>query len=96
MNLKEKKKKKVRYSCFTCHQLPEMGKSDVPSLRNRTINRSQLDELTSLEAHRDLKLDENDLARLLAFMQTLNDGSDEEFRERILNSTVLDTNGDSP
>ena len=46
------------------------------------------------EPHRDLQLDESDLNRLLALLKTLNDVPDADFRNLILNATVLDTSGE--
>ena len=46
------------------------------------------------EPHRNIQLDEGDLNRVLALLQTLKDVPDAEFRNLILNATVLDTSGD--
>ena len=83
--------------CVSCHRLPDLKQTSsippIPSLRGRHPSRDQLREAIDNETHRDIQLDENDLQRLHAWMQTLDDVSDREFRNLILRATVLDTSG---
>ena len=85
-------------NCFTCHQLPDCSlatsKPAKPSLRNASFSKERLRKAMNTGAHRNLQLDEGDLGRLLALLQTLKDVPDVEFRNLILNATVLDTSGD--
>ncbi|TWU44460.1 Arylsulfatase precursor [Rubripirellula tenax] len=85
--------------CFSCHHLPDLGdlvaNPPIPSLRNRSISPDQLREVMSSDAHREIRLDDEDLQRLHALLQTLTDVPDENFRDLILKATVLDTSGDS-
>lgn len=85
-------------SCFTCHHLPALGHvhrdQTVPSLRNRTYTRQQLSKSLDSEAHKVISLDEPTVDQMLAFLRTLSDVPDTEFRPLILNATVLDTTGD--
>lgn len=85
-------------NCFTCHQLPDCSlataKPATPSLRNASFSKERLRKAMNTDAHRNLQLDEGDLGRLLALLQTLKDVPDADFRNLILNATVLDTSGD--
>nr|WP_236649500.1 hypothetical protein [Rhodopirellula sp. SM50] len=82
-------------SCFTCHHLPAFGREhrdlSVPTLRNRTYTRKQLHNSLDSEAHNEISIDEPTADRLLAFLLTLSDVADADFRPLILNATVLDT-----
>ena len=85
--------------CFACHHLPDLGDvtatPPIPSLRNRSFSPDHLREVMSSDAHRDIRLDNEDLHPLHALLQTLTDVPDENFRDLILKATVLDTSGDS-
>ena len=85
-------------NCFSCHQLPDCSlatsKPVTPSLRNTSYSIKQLQQVMKTEPHRDLQLDESDINRLLALLKTLNDVPDADFRNLILNATVLDTSGE--
>jgi hypothetical protein len=84
--------------CFACHHLPGLqhstSKPPIPSLRNHTISKVQLRAVLANEAHRGIKLDTTDINRLHALVQIFTDVPDSEFRNLILNTTVLDTFGD--
>ncbi|MCP4785299.1 MAG: sulfatase-like hydrolase/transferase [Fuerstiella sp.] len=84
--------------CFACHHLPDLqnskSKRPIPSLRNRRITKPQLQAVLANETHRGIKLDTTDINRLYALIQTFTDVPDSEFRNLILNTTVLDTSGD--
>jgi arylsulfatase A len=84
--------------CFSCHHLPDLGQSTskppVPSLRNHSISKSQLRRLLQNETHEDIEIDDDDAGRWYAFLQTLTDVPDADFRDLILKATVLDTSGD--
>ena len=85
-------------SCFTCHHLPALGHVhrdlSVPTLRNRTYTRKHLSKSLDSEAHKEVSIDGPTVDRMLAFLRTLSDVPDTEFRPLILNATVLDTTGD--
>ena len=85
-------------SCFSCHQLPDCSlttsKPVTPSLRNASHSMKQLRQTLKTDAHHNLQLDEGDLTRLLALLKILKDVPDADFRNLILNATVLDTSGD--
>ncbi|MCR9294896.1 MAG: sulfatase-like hydrolase/transferase [bacterium] len=85
-------------SCFTCHHLPALGHVhrdlSVPTLRNRTYTRKQLSKSLDSEAHKEVSIDGPTVDRMLAFLRTLSNMPDTEFRPLILNATVLDTTGD--
>ena len=85
-------------NCFSCHQLPDCSlatsKPVTPSLRNTFYSIKQLQQFMKTDSHRNLQLDEGDRTQLLALLKTLSDVSDTEFRNLILNATVLDTSGD--
>jgi len=85
-------------SCFSCHQLPDCSlttsKPVTPSLRNTSYSITQLKQAMKTDSHRNLQLDEDDLTRTLALLQILKDVPDADFRNLILNATVLDTSGD--
>ena len=85
-------------SCFSCHQLPDCSlttsKPVTPSLRNVSYSMKQLRQTMMTDPHHNIQLDEGDLTRLLALLQILKDVPDADFRNLILNATVLDTSGD--
>ena len=85
-------------NCFSCHQLPSCSLTTshpvTPSLRNASFSMKQLRQAMKTNSHRNIQLDENDLTRLLALLQTLKDVPDADFRNLILNATVLNTSGD--
>ena len=85
-------------SCFSCHQLPDCSlttsKPVTPSLRNASYSMKQLQQTMKTDPHHNIQLDEGDLTRLLALLQILKDVPDADFRNLILNATVLDTSGD--
>jgi arylsulfatase A len=85
--------------CFACHHLPDLGQAASkplnPSLRNRSISNQQLRKLLRNETHGDIEIDDDDVGRLHAFLQTLTDVPDADFRNLILKATVLDTSGDA-
>lgn len=87
-----------RYSCVACHDIPDFAqttsKPPIPSLRNRLISREELRELLKNEAHCDIELDDDDVERLQAFLQSMLDVPDAKFRDLILKATALDTSGD--
>jgi arylsulfatase A len=84
--------------CNTCHQLPNLGRtatpSPVPSLRNRSYSIERLREVMENKTHRSIKLDKRRLEQLHAFLQTLTDIPDKQFREQIIKASVLDNSGD--
>jgi hypothetical protein len=84
--------------CITCHQLPNLGRtatpSPVPSLRNRSYSIERLREVMENKTHRSIKLDKRRLEQLHAFLQTLTDIPDKQFREQIIKASVLDNSGD--
>ena len=84
--------------CTQCHRLPEFGnpksKTAVPSLRNQKISIQQLKKILANETHRSIQLDEKDTSRLHQLLLTLRDVSDSDFRELIIQSTVLEKLGD--
>lgn len=86
------------HSCFACHHLPDLGSMSatppVPSLRDRSFSHDRFREVMDSDVHRNIRLDQKDLYRLHALLQTLNDVPDESFRNLILKATVLDTSGD--
>ena len=84
--------------CFSCHQLPKLGldqsDSGIPSLRNRTYSLEQVNKAIKSQSHADMVIEEEDIARWHVFLQTLRDLEIDDFRQRILKATVLDTTGD--
>ena len=85
-------------NCFSCHQLPSCSLTTsnpvTPSLRNASFSMKQLRQAMKTNSHRNIQLDEKDLSQLLALLQTLKDVPDADFRNLILNATVLNTSGD--
>ena len=85
--------------CLRCHALPKLGRPDstptIPTLRNRSRSLSELKQALSTEAHRAAAIKMVELEQLLAFLNTLSDLPDNDFRDSILKATVLDLNGDS-
>ncbi|MDB4561487.1 hypothetical protein N9298_01200, partial [bacterium] len=85
-------------SCFSCHQLPDCSlttsKPVTPSIRNASYSMKQLRQTMKTAPHHNLQLNEGDLTRLLALLQILKDVPDADFRNLIINATVLDTSGD--
>ena len=86
-------------SCFSCHYLPELGNTTftppIPSLRNRSYSKDRLRVLLQDDTHKSFQIDTTHADLLHAFLQTLADVPDTEFRDLILKATVLDTSGDS-
>jgi hypothetical protein len=84
--------------CITCHQLPNLGRtatpSPVPSLRNHSYSIERLREVMDNKTHRSIELDKRRLEQVHAFLQTLTDIPDKQFREQIIKANVLDTSGD--
>lgn len=84
--------------CITCHQLPNLGRtatpSPAPSLRNHSYSIERLRKAMENRTHRSIKLDKRQLEQLHAFLKTLTDISDKQFREQIIKANVLDTSGD--
>ena len=86
--------------CIQCHRMPDFGREGggdklVPTLRNKTFSLSKLDKLLQNETHRKIELNNQQKIQLLAFIYSLKDISDSEFRKVILDTTVLDTSGDN-
>ena len=80
--------------------MPEFGRQGdgdafVPTLRNKTYSLSKLDKLLQNETHRKIELNKHQRIQLLAFIYSLKDLSDSEFRKVILEATILDTSGDT-
>jgi len=80
--------------------MPDFGREGggdklVPTLRNKTFSLSKLDKLLQNETHRKIELNNQQKIQLLAFIYSLKDISDSEFRKVILDTTVLDTSGDN-
>ena len=92
------KEKQNLACCFDCHQLPSLGRthrdSPVPTLRNRSYTREQFDKMLNSPSHKEYSIDEATAARLYAFVRSMKDVPDPEFRPLILNASVLDTTGD--
>ncbi|MED5286133.1 MAG: sulfatase-like hydrolase/transferase [Planctomycetota bacterium] len=84
--------------CLQCHSLPKLGRLDstppIPSLRNRSLSPAELKRALSTKVHRAAAINMTELDRLHAFMNTLSDLPDNDFRDSILKATVLDLNGD--
>mgnify|MGYP003302434570 FL=1 len=84
--------------CVACHTMPSFSdlsqKPAVTSLRNRSYSLGRLQSLLANEAHKDIKLDKQETIKILAFLYSLKDLSQEDFREAVLEATVLDTSGD--
>ena len=84
--------------CLQCHSLPKLGRLDstpsIPSLRNRSLSPAELKRALSTKVHRATAMNMTELDRLHAFMNTLSDLLDNDFRDSILKATVLDLNGD--
>ena len=71
-------------------------KGAVLDLEMREVLLKKLDaeSKASDQAYKKMKLSPKDVSQLVAFLRQLNDVSDEEFREMILNVTVVDTSHD--
>ena len=84
--------------CLQCHSLAKLGRLDstppIPSLRNRSLSPAELKRALSTKVHRAAAINMTELDRLHAFMNTLSDLPDNDFRDSILKATVLDLNGD--
>ena len=84
--------------CLQCHSLPKLGRVDstppIPSLRNRSLSPAELKRALSTKVHRATAMSMTELDQLHAFMNTLSDLPDNDFRNSILKATVLDLNGD--
>lgn len=84
--------------CVACHTMPSFSdlsqKPAVTSMRNRSYSLGRLQSLLANEAHKDIKLDKQETIKILAFLYSLKDLSQEDFREAVLEATVLDTSGD--
>ena len=84
--------------CLQCHSLPKLGRLDstppIPSLRNRSLSPSELKRALSTKVHQATAMSMTELDQLHAFMNTLSDLPDNDFRNSILKATVLDLNGD--
>ena len=84
--------------CLQCHSLPKLGRLDstppIPSLRNRSLSPAELKRALSTKVHQATAMSMTELDQLHAFMNTLSDLPDNDFRNSILKATVLDLNGD--
>ena len=84
--------------CLQCHSLPKLGRLDstppIPSLRNRSLSPAELKRALSTKVHQATAMSMTELDQLHAFMKTLSDLPDDDFRNSILKATVLDLNGD--
>ena len=84
--------------CLQCHSLPKLGRVDstppIPSLRNRSLSPAELKRALSTKVHQATAMSMTELDQLHAFMNTLSDLPDNDFRNSILKATVLDLNGD--
>lgn len=76
-------------------QKGQKQKGQTPSLRNGKLSIEQLSKVLANENHRDIRLDQADVKRVFAFLNTLTDVSDSEFRNLIIKSTVLDSTGEN-
>lgn len=86
--------------CVRCHHLPDFASKnrvggDVPTLRNTTYSLPRLEALLQNQTHRHIKLDKNQRIELLAFIYSLKDLPDYQFRKAILETTVLEHYGES-
>ncbi|MBA62878.1 MAG: hypothetical protein CMJ76_10990 [Planctomycetaceae bacterium] len=86
--------------CIQCHALPGFGRSSggkeiVPTLRNKNYSLSRLETLLKNENHSQIELNKQQKIQLLAFIYSLKDLPEYEFREAIIEAAVLDTSGDN-
>ena len=85
-------------TCFDCHTLPDLGngtsKPTIPTLRNLELPARRLRELIRNETHQHIRVDDNAINSLSQFLKILSDVPDSNFRNLILNATVLDTSGE--
>lgn len=86
--------------CFSCHQLPDLSSSTlakpIPSLRNLAEPQHKNFGLAiRSEAHAGIVIDAKDVADINAFLKTLTDVSDSEFRQLIIDARVVDMLGDT-
>lgn len=86
-------------NCVACHTPPEFGVASGNSLRNRSWNDKELQNILQSKMKKaadgapeyaGLKITEADLPNLVAFQKTLSDLDDNAFRERILKAQVVD------
>ncbi|MGB7346042.1 MAG: sulfatase-like hydrolase/transferase [Pirellulaceae bacterium] len=86
-------------SCIACHNLPDLGNAasspPTPSLRNRSYTQERLWQLLRNETHQAFQITKNEADLLHAFLQTLSDVPDAQFRDLILKTAVLDSSGES-
>ncbi|MEC9095172.1 MAG: sulfatase-like hydrolase/transferase [Planctomycetota bacterium] len=85
--------------CIRCHHLPGFASksedgSDIPSLRNKSYSLPRLETLLQNQTHQHIKLNKTQRIELLALIYSLKDLPAEQYRQAILESTVLDTSGD--
>lgn len=81
--------------CYSCHQFPDLGDGEsVPSLRNLSLSPSQLSDVLAGPTHDDYSLTDDELKQLHAFVGSLGDVSEADFRKQILQATVMDNTGD--
>ncbi|PHS00460.1 MAG: hypothetical protein COA78_23915 [Blastopirellula sp.] len=96
--------------CVSCHSLPDLADNKTTTLRNLKKNPAELKKLIESKlksthnpantsknvdpTYAKIKIDDQDIQKLVAFLGSLNDVSDTQFRNLILKATVLDTTND--
>lgn len=84
--------------CFGCHHLPAMGHGGVDpvaTFRNGSYSRERWEDLVRNETHKAIPINDNELILLHAFLKTLSDLPDTEFRKEILNAKLLEFTGEN-
>ncbi len=84
--------------CIRCHHLPDFAREDkmggaVPTLRNKSYSLPKLESLLQNQTHRHIMLDKTQRIELLAFIYSLKDLPDYQFRKAILETNVLEHYG---
>ena len=90
-------------NCFMCHSAPEFVAGEG-SLRNLKQTEAELASIIrgkmakaadGAEGYAGLKIDDGEVAALVSFLQSLNDVSDERFRNLILEAKVTDVTAEA-
>lgn len=80
--------------CTTCHHLPDFADptaaTPAPSLRNRSYTDDQFQRFMQSESHKKLVLTNAQTHAVHAFIKTLTDVPDADFRPLIINAQVTD------